>query len=135
MTGSNSVAEAVVDHAGALDAVASGDVLMKGKLAFMERELEKGLANCEKNLTDAFSKVDALIGQLRADYNDTTAALAARTAQLEAGLASLQSSPPPGLQPPLEAVGEHWTPQCSCSANRSHFKDSSSHSTTGSCAT
>ena len=58
----NSVAEAVVDQAGALDSVASGEVLMKGKLAFMERELEKGLSNCEKNLTDAFSKVDALIG-------------------------------------------------------------------------
>ena len=95
-----SVADAVVDHAGALDEAASQDVLMKGKLAVMERELEKGLVNCEKNLTDAFSKVDALIGQLRAESTSTTAALAARTAQLEAGLANLPSSSPLGLQPP-----------------------------------
>ena len=118
-----SVAEAVVDHAGALDASTADKGLMRGKLTAFERQLGEGQVNAEQKLTETFTKVDALIAQLRDDTTTTATALAAIAAQLEAGLVSLQSGTalPPGLP---GATGEEkssqtfqsWAPRCRCSA-------------------
>ena len=89
-----SVVEAVVDHANSLDTMAVEQGVTKGKLAAFERQLTEGMNVAEKKLTDTLSRVDALIAQLRQDSTQTTADLAAKAAQLEAGLASLQSTGP-----------------------------------------
>ena len=94
------IADAVDQHATGLDGLDVEIGHIKGKLARYEQTMSKGLLGAEEQLNETFAKLDSLVGELRAESTVTTAALAARAAQLEQGMAALQAQQaliPPGL--------------------------------------
>ena len=90
------VADASWDHAGMLDTAGNEIMLMKGKLAAQTVETKKQHDGAESLISNALVELKGIVDQLRAESTTTTAQLAARADQLEMGLRTLQSLPPPG---------------------------------------
>ena len=87
-----SIAEAVNEHASAIDAASVEPGATKAQLAAVERELGEGLSNAENNLTQIFVCLNSLVGQLRSDTTATAAAIAARAEPLEQRMPALQEA-------------------------------------------
>ena len=102
-----SIAEAVSGHADQLEEASSDFTRMRAELIAYEQKMADGLQGDEAKNGETLAKVDSLVGQLRQDTTTAAAELAAKTVQLEAGLANLQSANPTSL---TQNTGGEGTP-------------------------